>query len=120
MSARTLLTKSVAPGTYPTAGVLVTFTAADVSNGNRFVFLGGEIIVARNTHATDAQTVTLTSAQNTRGRTKDITAQSFLAGAYLVAGPFRRKEGWAQADGSFYLAASDASVEFAIISLPVG
>lgn len=116
--ARTVITKTTAPGNYAVAGVTLAFTAADSTNNNSFAFTGHEVLVVRNKHASAAKTFTVNSAPNGRGRTKDVTAQSLVAGAYAVLGPFRQKEGWAQSDGSIYLTGEDNNIEFAVVVLP--
>ena len=116
MPRATALTKSIAPGNYPAAGVAVTFTAADATNKDQFVFSGGELVIANNTGAT-SRTVTLTSVANSKGRVKHITADTLAAGAFKMYGPFKDKTGWAQSGGLFYLEASHAEVKFAVVKL---
>lgn len=116
--ARTNIVKTVLPGNYATAGATVTWTAADSTNNNSFVFTGHEVLIVRNKHASAAKTFTLNSAANSRGRTKDITAQSLVHGTYAVLGPFRQKEGWAQSDGTVFCTGEDNNIEFAVLVLP--
>lgn len=118
MAARVALTKTNAPGSYPTAGVTVTFTAADITDKNTFVLTGHDLVIAWNQHATDPATVTINSVANTRGRTKDITADSLLAGEMHMYGPFKELEGWVQSGGGLNLEASAADIKFAVIALP--
>jgi len=115
--ARTSIASQAAKGTYGTAGLALTFTAADASNGNQFTLTGREILIIFNAHATSAKTVTLTSAPNSKGRTGDITAQSLTAQTYYVFGPIKDKAGWAQAGGVLYLDAQDNNIQYAIIDL---
>ena len=71
----------------------------------------------RNSHASTAYTVTLTSVADSKKRTGDITTYSLEAGdtmMFLV----NNIEGWKQSDNYFYLTGSNASVLFAIIRLP--
>lgn len=98
-----------------------TMAAADNVNGNSFPHTGREIIIARNKDA-GAQTVTLTSVANPAdNRTGDITTYSLPIGSvtptYAIFGPFP-VNGWRQSDGNFYLTASSANIEFAIIRIP--
>jgi hypothetical protein len=113
---RTTLTKIAAPGGYSHTGQTLTWTAADVANGNQFVTSGKEIVLARNVHADTARTVTVASTP-ILGRTKDITAFSIAAGAFAAFGPFP-SEGWRQADGFVYLNASHVDIQFAVIAIP--
>lgn len=114
---RVTLTKTAAPGAYPSAGVAITFTAADTVNKEQFVFTGREMVIARNVGAS-TRTVTLTSAANARGRVKHISAENIAAGAQRVYGPFTNKDGWQQSGGYFFLEANHAEVEFAVVQLP--
>lgn len=118
--ARAAITKSTAPGNYPTAGVEVTWTAANVSDKNDFVFTGAELLLVHNTHATLAKTWTLSSIANAKGRTKDITAESLTAGLMKVVGPFRQKEGWQQSGGKIHVEGESTDIKFAVITLPNG
>lgn len=114
--ARTTLSPITGILTNPTAGVTVTFTAADIVNDNDFVLTGKELILVQNADAAP-QTVTITSAPDALGRTKDIAAESIAAGAFKCFG-VPQIEGWRQSDGKLYLEASDADVKFCILRLP--
>lgn len=117
--AATALTKTNAPGSYPTAGVTVTMNAADASNGNYFQMTGQELLVVQNSHGATAYTWTLTSVANARGRTKDITAESLAAGVWKVVGPFTAKEGWMQQGGGCLVSGENAAILFGVIVLPL-
>lgn len=95
------------------AGAAATPTAADAVNFNQATFVDGMRLIAYNS-GVGAQTVTITSAPDTLGRTNDITAEAIAAGAHRQYGPFSR-QGWKQADGKLYFAASDADVEFIVL-----
>lgn len=112
---RTDLTKTTAPGSMQYTGTVITMAAADVANMNQFTASGKDLIVAHNTGASP-YTVTVTSAVDPYGRTKDISAISLAAGEYRVFGPMELT-GWVQTDGKIYLQASNASVKFGIIAL---
>jgi hypothetical protein len=111
---RVLITKTTAPGSYPTAGVTVTFQAAAPASDEHFVLEGNDLLIARNTHVSDPFTVTITSQPNSRNRSRSITAESLATGVYKIYGPFTEREGWSAA-GYLQLEASDASIEFAVI-----
>jgi len=115
--ARTALTKTTAPGAYPTDGVVVSFDAADAVNLNKFPMTGRELVIAYNSDVA-SHNVTITSVADEKGRTGDITSDAIAAGAYHVYGPFTNKAGWAQSDGSLSLEADDATVKFAVVQLP--
>ena len=85
--ARTALTVATPKGPYDSVsanGLDFAFTAADEVNGNAFVCSGRELVLMRNDHATDAATVTIASAPDPYGRTKDITAYSLAAGEFAA------------------------------------
>lgn len=113
---RTLLTKTTAPGAIANAGVSVTMTAADTSNLNAFTAAATDLVVAQNTGGS-TYTVTITSAPDAMGRTRDIATENIAAGEIRVFGPFTQY-GWMQTDGRIYLQASNAAVKFGIIQLP--
>jgi hypothetical protein len=79
---------------------------------------GAEVLLARNSNAgSTAYTVTISSAADAMGRTKDITTESIAAGTTRVFGPFRNKDGWVQSGGYLNIAASNAEVLFAVLQL---
>jgi hypothetical protein len=115
---RATINPNICLGAYPAAGVTLSWTAADPANDHQCAFTGKEMILARNTGATP-HNVTITSAVDTRGRTKDITNESLAAGSVHMFGPFSQPEGWKQAsDGMLYFEADHAEIEFAVVRLP--
>jgi hypothetical protein len=110
--ARTALTPIAAPGGYAAALTAITWTAADVANGNAFTLTGGEMILVNNTDAA-SHNVTLTSVNDPYGRSGTVT-EAVAAGVYKMFGPAKIL-GWQQSDGKFYLSADHAGVKFAII-----
>lgn len=114
---RTTLTKIQAPGSYPTAGVVVTFTAYDATNKNDFNMTGDDLLLIRNDHASTAKTFTLNSVADEMGRTRNIAAQSLAAGVTYVVGPFTNKVGWAQTGNKLHFEGEDNNIKFAVIKL---
>jgi hypothetical protein len=114
--ARQTLTKSNAPGSYATAGVVVTMTAADTVNKEQIASTGKELVIAHNTGGSP-YTVTINSAADEYGRTGDITAYSIAAGAIAVFGPFP-VHGWRQTNNYINLEANNIAVKFGVIVLP--
>ena len=114
--ARATLTKSIALGSNTYAGVVLTMTAADASEGNQFVAAGKDLLVIHNTSESN-YTFTVTSSADERGRTKDITTEAINAGVHKIVGPLELT-GWVQPDGKIYVAASNAAVKFGIVALP--
>lgn len=117
--ARTLLTKIVATGSFPSAGVVAALTAADASNGNSFQMNGNDLVIIWNDHATDAKTVTIHSSPNSNGRTGDITAFSIVAGTARLFGPLKKSEGWIQTGGVCHINGEDNNIKFSVIALPL-
>lgn len=113
---RQTLAKTAAPGPFPTAGVAVTMTAADIANFEQFTWTGRELIIIQNSHATTAYTWTLTSVSYL-GRTGNITTESLAAGEIRVIGPLSDL-GWRQTDGYIYLQASNVAIKFGVITIP--
>jgi hypothetical protein len=117
---RTSLTPKAAVGSYGDYTVAttadLTMTAADVSNLNQFAASGNDLVFAYNTGGS-AYTVTVTSAPDAFGRSKDIATYSIGAGLFSVFGPLKLM-GWVQTDGKIYLQASNVAVKFGIVALP--
>lgn len=121
--ARTTLTPKTLPGSYPSlqpsAGSLTVTEAAPgtASDGVQVTLVPKKtILMARNTNA-GSQTVTITSAADSMGRTGDITTYSIAAGGIAFFGPFET-DGWRQSDGNLYAVASHIDVKFVALYLP--
>lgn len=118
--ARTPLVKTTALGPYGDYSVAnaadLTMAAGDVANKNDFPATGDDLVVAHNTGGS-AYTLTVTSAPDPYGRTKDITAYSIGAGEYAVFGPLELT-GWVQADGKIYLEVNNAAIKLGVVKLP--
>lgn len=115
----TPLTPQAILGPYVTPGTLalaLAFAASDASNGNSFVASGKEIVVLYNSDSAP-HTVTFDSVADGFGRTGDITAYNVPAGTYAMFN-VGQLTGWKQADGTFRLQTSDATLKVAIIRLP--
>ncbi|HQY30520.1 MAG TPA: hypothetical protein PK691_04510 [Thermomicrobiales bacterium] len=117
--ARTTINAIVATSPLTSAtyvGVAAASTAADTSNLNQTPSTGKELLHVRNSGGS-AYTVTVTSAVDSLGRTKDVAADSIAAGASAIYGPFP-VEGWKQTDGFLYFQGSNAALLFTVIRLP--
>jgi hypothetical protein len=112
--ARTHLTAVDMPGALDYDGTVYTFAASDVANGNDVVFTGREVIMARNDGASP-YTITIASAADHLGRTKDCVA-TLAASANVILGPFP-KYGW-DAAGYLNINGSNASIMIAVVRLP--
>lgn len=106
------------PVTANAADIVWTAAGADFADGAAFDHTGREIILVRNDNV-GAQTLTIDSVADEKGRTGDITTYSVGAGEYAAFGPFP-VAGWRQSDGDMNIVASAADVYLAIIRLPAG
>lgn len=118
---RVTLTPITPLGPYPSLPLSanaadITWTAADATNKQQVLFNGPKLILARNSHASTAYTVTLTSKVDSRNRTGDVTAYQVDAGDTMFF-KIDNAEGWQQSDGYLYFEANNASVLFAVINL---
>jgi len=120
--ARVLVTPQTTPGAYPAlqpgAGSLtITFQACDPSLLNYAPLVNGKTyLLAQNTDS-GAHTVTITSVADAPfNRTGDITAYSVAAGVVAQFGPFATA-GWSNG-GQLWFAGNDATIKFAVITLP--
>ena len=101
-----------------TSGALhVVETACDSSNGNKFPLTGKEVLVLRNTDS-GAQTVTINSVADSKGRTGDITTYSIPAGETHAISFRNVNEGWAQTDSTVHFTASSNLVKAYVLTAP--
>jgi hypothetical protein len=121
--ARLALTVQTPPGKYPalpltanSADLAWTASGANYADGASFTLTGRELLLVRNANA-GAQTITISSVADDKGRVGDITTYSIGIGEYAMFGPFPR-EGWAQSDGKLYFAVTAADLYFAVVQLP--
>lgn len=106
------------PATQPAANALdyvYTNAGALFVDGAGFAHTGREILLVKNGNA-GAQTVSVNSAPDARGRKADITNFSFSAGE--TGAIHLPVSGWRQPDGQLYIAASATDVAFAVLRLP--
>jgi len=121
MSQTNIATQSIV-GPYPAGGTVaalaldLVWTAADVSNGNKFTFTGKEIVLVNNTDASPHH-CTFASVADEHGRADDVTSYALAAGD-IAAFSFRSgAAGWQQSDGSIHISADNALVKFAILTV---
>jgi hypothetical protein len=92
-------------------------TAGDAVFGHQTPLVNRKtLVIAHNTSAATARTVTFLSVADAKNRTGDITAYSLAAGEIAVFGPFAT-EGWANA-GNLWIDVSHAEMKLAVITLP--
>jgi hypothetical protein len=83
---------------------------------------GRDIILAHNTDGANPYTVTITSEDDEKGRSEDITTYSLAADEYAVFGVgLTNSPGWKDsATGLITVDVENAAVEWAVLRLPTG
>jgi hypothetical protein len=106
---------STLPITAGSADVVFTNAGASFADGAGFPLSGREVLIVKNGNV-GVQTVTISSVKDDKFRTGDITAYSMAAGDIVI---FRLPvDGWRQADGQLYFAATATDVAFGVVRLP--
>ncbi len=77
-------TAKTIPNRYSTTPEKFAWTAGVTSAGQVITWMAGDILLAKNGHATDAKTFTITSNPKARRTASTITAFSLAAGEYAV------------------------------------
>lgn len=91
------------------------------TDGDTVAITGRQIILVRNTHATDPQTVTIDSVDDEQNRQADITTYSLAAGEFAAFGcGLTNSPGWKTAAGIINLDCSSTDIYYAVLTLPVG
>lgn len=103
-----------------TAGSADFTLAAGSTDGDTFVCTGREILIAFNS-GVSAYTVTITSVDDEKGRSEDITAYSLAAGDYAVFGVgLTNSQGWKSTSGTIAVDVENVAVKWAVLRLPAG
>ena len=101
----------------PAANALdITMTAADTVNFNSFSMTGNEILIAQNTHASTAYTITVNTVADKHGRVGDLSAYQLEAGDIAAYGPIPL-EGFVQTDGKLNFQANNAAIKFGVLQV---
>lgn len=96
-----------------------TFAAGSVST-DTFACTGRQILIAYNSGASP-YTITISSVDDEKGRSEDVTAYSMAAGDYAVFGVgLTNSPGWKQSDGTIIVDVENAAVKWAVLTLPTG
>lgn len=95
----------------------ITFTAADITNGNEIIMATGRTLLLCRNDDVGAVTVTVASSPDPYGRTATITAFSIAAGA--TVGRIFEVVGWESTGGgrNLVVTASDVDLKIAAIAL---
>lgn len=96
-----------------------TMAAGDATNGNTFVVTGREILILQNTSGAAAYYVTITSVDDEKGRSEDITEYSLANDDFVVFGVgLTNSKGWKSAAGLIRIDVENTSVLVAVLRLP--
>jgi hypothetical protein len=97
----------------------ITFTALTVTEGDVFTCTGREVILIKN--GTGTNTLTISSADDDKGRAEDITDYSIAAGLFAVFPQgLTNSKGWKNSSGQIKLTPSSAELTCAVVRLPSG
>lgn len=108
------ITKTIAPGSYPTAGVAAAWTAEIA--GSQFLSTGNELLLVWNSSSDTPFDVTITSVADEQGRFGTFT-EEIPFGELRAYGPFP-KSGWVDASGYIQVLGEDVTIKFMVIQLP--
>lgn len=108
------LPRLAAQGPYPTTMADLTWTAGDPA-GVTLKVGSKDLILVRNVHATTAQTATIVSPADDKGRSVTIT-KSIAAGAFAFLGPLPPTH-WVNSSGLLTITPSTVDLQFAVIAL---
>jgi hypothetical protein len=97
----------------------LTFTALTVTEGDVFTCTGREVILIANGEGTN--TLTISSADDEKGRSEDITSYSLAANDHAVFSQgLTNSQGWKNSSSQIKLTPSSANILCAVVRLPVG
>ena len=97
-----------------------TFAQSDASNGNTFACTGRELLLLSN-ESGDAATITITSVDDEKGRSENITDYSLADGDFVCFGVgMTNSKGWRSTSGTIRIDTSDADLKVAVLRLPAG
>lgn len=94
----------------------LVWTAADISDFNRFRLSGQELLLIRNVHATITYTYTLHTVADPFGRAQDMTAHSLVAGAIHALAKLPLT-GFRQSDGYVWISGNNANIQFCVLDM---
>jgi hypothetical protein len=97
----------------------LTATAGDASNGHYTPIIDGKtLIMALNTDASVARTITMASVVDGQNRKGDITAYSIPVGGLAMFGPFRQAYWNQNSPAGLWIDVSHAAMTLFAITLP--
>lgn len=122
MAAPTVLTVQTIKGPFDaiSAGSAHFTTAAGtITDGDTFQCTGRELLIVAN--GTGANTITISSVADEKGRVLDITTYALATGAYAVFGiGLTNSKGWKSSAGTIRITVSSVEVKVAVLHLPDG
>lgn len=112
-----LITPDDAPGSYPSAGVVLSRSTPS-AGGDEFEATGREMLIYENTSADTDHALTVYGVADDQGRSITITADVPFGTAVFI-GPFTKTHGWATAAGRIaLLSETPADGKVSVIRLP--
>jgi len=97
----------------------IVFTALTVTEGDVFTCTGREVILIKN--GTGTNTLTISSADDEKGRAEDVTSYSIAAGLLACFSQgLTNSQGWKNSSGQIKLTPSSAELTCAVVRLPAG
>lgn len=122
MAAPTALTVQTIKGPFEAIaanGADFTFAAGTITDGDTFVCTGREILLVKN--GTGTNTITITSVDDEKGRSEDITTYSLATTEHAVFGVgLTNSAGWKSTAGTIRITVSSVEVSVAVLRLPAG
>ena len=98
-----------------------TLAAGDVGNGNYFTCTGRELLIVENSDGANPYYVTITSVDDEKGRSENITEYALTAADYAIFGVGLTNElGWRQTSGQIYVDVENDAVLVAVLRIPAG
>lgn len=96
----------------------LAFTALTVTEGDEFICTGREVILIAN--GTGTNTLTITSADDEKGRAEDITYSLDENDHAAFGVGLTNSQGWKNSSGKIKLTPSSAEIKCAVVRLPAG
>lgn len=123
MADPTVITVQTVKGPFETIaadGVDFIFAAGTITDGDVFTCTGRELLIVKNDNVA-AKYITITSVDNDKGRSEDITQYSIGASEFAVFGiGLTQKRGWMNSSKQVRITVEHADVKVAVLRLPAG
>ena len=98
-----------------------TFADSTAATTDAWTCNGTDILLAFHSGSAGAHTLTITSQNDEKNRTEDITDYSMAAGDYAAFGcGLTNSKGWKDSSGKITVTTSDVEIKLAVLRLPTG